>query len=295
MNDAAFKNKDMLEYNYIYTAVIFVVMLFAIICMYSIYMHRQIRQTALFRSIGITKRQLGVMTFYENIVLGIPSLICGAALGAAGTWLILRFALAENIADVKLYIPHKQLLVMALLWTVGIMIARMVINIAALRQLLSQRFTEICHLRKGGDAPVQPCKNLLAAKGRFPHVPQQLRDLLSVQRFDVCHRQFLIPASAGGRCKSRPSPISAATRSGGRRIRRWAQAAQRVTTGIPDAPSKTMSLPPDFPQARQYRWSRSVFRRGGRRWLRSPVWPAAPAAASPAPWETYSGYPAFCG
>lgn len=149
MNDAAFKNKDMLEYNYIYTAVIFVVMLFAIICMYSIYMHRQIRQTALFRSIGITKRQLGVMTFYENIVLGIPSLICGAALGAAGTWLILRFALAENIADVKLYIPHKQLLVMALLWTVGIMIARMAINIAALRQPLTGKMYPVGKRAKG--------------------------------------------------------------------------------------------------------------------------------------------------
>ncbi len=56
---------------------------------------------------------------------------------AVGTWLILRFALAENIAGVKLYIPHKQLLVMALLWTVGIMIARMAINIAALRQPLT--------------------------------------------------------------------------------------------------------------------------------------------------------------
>ena len=126
-------------------------------------------------------------------------------------------------------------------------------DIAALCQLLPQRFTKIGHVLKGGDTTVQPCKDLLAAKGRFSHVPQQLRDLLSVQRFDVCHRQFLIPASAGGRCKSRLSPIAAATMSSGRRIRRWVQAAQRVTAGIPGAPSKTMSRPPDFPQARQCR------------------------------------------
>ena len=61
-------------------------------------------------------------------------------------------------------------------------------DIALLRQLLPQRLGEIGHLVKGGDAPMEPGKDLLAPEGRLPHLFQGSRHLLQCLGFQIGHR-----------------------------------------------------------------------------------------------------------
>ena len=59
-------------------------------------MQKQIRQIALFRSIGVTKRQLRQMQIFEMLFICIPSVALGILFGAGGTWLLLRTALFKK-------------------------------------------------------------------------------------------------------------------------------------------------------------------------------------------------------
>ena len=56
-----------------------------------------------------------------------------------------------------------------------------------LRQLLPQGTGQIAHLFKGGDAPVQPGKDLTAPEGGLSHFPQGMGQLLHRHGFDVSH------------------------------------------------------------------------------------------------------------
>lgn len=86
----------MAVYPFLYLGIIFVTAGIAVVCIYSVRIKKQIQQIALFRSIGITKKQLRLLIFYETICLALPAIIIGFFCGCAETWLALRFLSGMN-------------------------------------------------------------------------------------------------------------------------------------------------------------------------------------------------------
>lgn len=99
-NATKFAQQETQTYNIFFTALIFAVTLLAVVCVNIMQMQKQIRQIALFRSIGVTKRQLRQMQIFEMLFICIPSVALGILLGAGGTWLLLRTALFKNGAEI---------------------------------------------------------------------------------------------------------------------------------------------------------------------------------------------------
>lgn len=128
-----------LNFHYFYGVLIFAVTVFAILCIYALQLPRQVRQIALFRSVGITKRQLRRLALYENLILCLPALVLGAAAGTGGTWAALRLVVYSGSAPIEVSLPWAQLGAMAAVWMLGVFFARLVILQVALREPLIGR------------------------------------------------------------------------------------------------------------------------------------------------------------
>ncbi len=122
-----------------YTGLIFAVTVLAVLCIYAIQLQKQVRQYALFRSIGIKKSQLRKMILFETCLLCVPAAALGAAGGALGTWAVLKLAVYSGSVAVRLALPWELLGPIALVWFLGIVLARLVILQIALREPLTGR------------------------------------------------------------------------------------------------------------------------------------------------------------
>lgn len=123
-----------------FAGLILAVTLLAVVCIYAIRMQDEARQLAIFRSIGITKRQLCVMLLYETLSLGVPAMILGTGAGTLGTWALLRLAVYSGSAPVQVVVPPVLLSAAAGLWLAGVLAARMGVFSVALRAPLTGRF-----------------------------------------------------------------------------------------------------------------------------------------------------------
>ena len=124
-----------------YTMLILAVTLLAVVCIYAIQIQDEARQLAIFRSIGITKRQLCMMLLYETLCLGIPAMLLGVGVGALGTWTLLQLAVYSGSAPVQVVVPSVLLAATAVLWLLGVLLARLIVFLVALRAPLTGRFT----------------------------------------------------------------------------------------------------------------------------------------------------------
>lgn len=122
-----------------YTGLIFLTTLVAVVCIYLTQIRGQVRQMALFRSIGITKRQLKRMLLYETLCLSIPAVILGIFGGGFGTWMLLKILTDIHSAKVYIELPWTQILFAIFLWIAGIVGIRFTIFRLALRQPLGGR------------------------------------------------------------------------------------------------------------------------------------------------------------
>lgn len=138
-NATKFAQQETQTYNIFFTALIFAVTLLAVVCVNIMQMQKQIRQIALFRSIGVTKRQLRQMQIFEMLFICIPSVALGILLGAGGTWLLLRTAMFKNGAEILVDIPFKQVGLAVLCWLFGIILMRLIVFQTALHQPLTGR------------------------------------------------------------------------------------------------------------------------------------------------------------
>ncbi len=139
VNDAARLPEQESAVNYVYTALIFVVTLLAVFCIYTIQMQNQVRQIVLFRSIGITKRQLRVILFYETVAVCVPASLLGTAGGALGTWALLRLAVYSGSVPVQVTVPLQLLWPVLLVWLLGVLMTRLLALQLALRGRLTGR------------------------------------------------------------------------------------------------------------------------------------------------------------
>ena len=123
-----------------YAGLMLAVTVLAVVCIYVIRLQDETRQLAIFRSIGITRRQLCVMLLYETLCLGVPAMIFGVGLGALGTRALLRLALYSGSTPIKVVIKPALLAVAAGSWLAGVLMARLIVFLAALRAPLTGRF-----------------------------------------------------------------------------------------------------------------------------------------------------------
>lgn len=124
-------------FNSFYVVIIFLTTLLAVLCIYMVQMQKQIRQIALSRSIGITKRQLRLMLFFEILCLMLPAMLSGILVGSAGTWVAIKSLIKVITQKVYIAIPAAAIFLVFLLWVLGIFGIRTIILWIALRQPLT--------------------------------------------------------------------------------------------------------------------------------------------------------------
>ena len=123
-----------------FAALILVVTLLSVVCIYAIRIPNEAQQLATFRSIGITKKQLCLMLMYETLCLGIPAMLIGAGVGALGIWALLRLAVYSGSAAIQVVIPPYLLAAAGALWLFGVLAARLTVFLVALRAPLTGGF-----------------------------------------------------------------------------------------------------------------------------------------------------------
>lgn len=139
-NTYAYQETETAVYPFLYLGIIFVTAGIAVVCIYSVRIKKQIQQIALFRSIGITKKQLRILIFYETICLALPAIIVGFFCGCAETWLALRFLSGMN-ERIIIKVPYQVLGVLFFLLIMEIVVIRSLVLQIALRQPLTGRMS----------------------------------------------------------------------------------------------------------------------------------------------------------
>lgn len=139
-NTYAYQETEMAVYPFLYLGIIFVTAGIAVVCIYSVRIKKQIQQIALFRSIGITKKQLRLLIFYETICLALPAIIIGFFCGCAETWLALRFLSGMN-ERIIIKVPYPALGFLFFLLILEIVAVRTLVLQIALRQPLTGRMS----------------------------------------------------------------------------------------------------------------------------------------------------------
>lgn len=120
-----------------YMAMVLCTTWLAVVCVYLVQIKDNIRHITLFRCIGITKRQLVMILFYETCLLIVPAVIVGSAAGILGTGMVLLLYAKVSVENIRLSICWSYFTVAVLLWTAGIFYVRLLVFRVALRQPLT--------------------------------------------------------------------------------------------------------------------------------------------------------------
>lgn len=139
VNTYAYEAETQEGFDSFYIIIIFITTLLAVLCIYMVQMQKQIQQIKLFRSIGITKRQLRQLLLFEILCLAVPAMLMGILMGSAGTWLSIKGLIKVSTQKVYVTIPIIVLLGIFLLWVLGMFGVCAMILWIALRQSLVGR------------------------------------------------------------------------------------------------------------------------------------------------------------
>ena len=125
------------EYHYFNLVLILFTTLVAVIVIYSIQIKEQTRSIRLFRIIGVTKKQLSQIIFYETMVILLPAAAGGVAAGSLATWGLLRVLMEQSTGDFYISIPAVLIAGILMLWFGAVFGTRFLIFHYALRGRLS--------------------------------------------------------------------------------------------------------------------------------------------------------------
>ncbi len=138
-NSAAFDTAQETGSYYFYLGMIFCVTLLAVFYVYLSQMEREVRHLALFRSIGITEKQLRIKLFYETLCLVLPAVLAGLLAAWGVIVLVQHSLLLVHTRKIHIHIPVLVILGLVLLWFAGVLLVRFLLFQAALRQPLRGR------------------------------------------------------------------------------------------------------------------------------------------------------------
>ena len=125
------------EYHYFNLVLILFTTLVAVIVIYSIQIKEQTRSIRLFRIIGVTKKQLSQIIFYETMVILLPAAAGGVAVGSLATWGLLRVLMEQSTGGFYIAIPAVLIAGILMLWFGAVFGTRFLIFHYALRGRLS--------------------------------------------------------------------------------------------------------------------------------------------------------------
>ena len=125
------------EYHYFNLVLILFTTLVAVIVIYSIQIKEQTRSIRLFRIIGVTKKQLSQIIFYETMVILLPAAAGGVAVGSLATWGLLRVLMEQSTGGFYIAIPVVLIAGILMLWFGAVFGTRFLIFHYALRGRLS--------------------------------------------------------------------------------------------------------------------------------------------------------------
>lgn len=125
------------EYHYFNLVLILFTTLVAVTVIYSIQIKEQTRSIRLFRIIGVTKKQLSQIIFYETMVILLPAAAGGVAVGSLATWGLLRVLMEQSTGGFYIAIPAVLIAGILMLWFGAVFGTRFLIFYYALRGRLS--------------------------------------------------------------------------------------------------------------------------------------------------------------
>lgn len=127
------------EVNSFYVWLILAVTLLAVVIIYVLQMQEEVKRIVRLRSIGASKGQLRALILVETMILCLPAMILGTALGCLGLWALLRISTYTGSTSIIINIPWNYLLISAALWIAGVLIIRMITFQIALATPLTGR------------------------------------------------------------------------------------------------------------------------------------------------------------
>lgn len=134
------------EYHYFNLALILLTTLTAVIVIYSIQMKEQARSIRLFRIIGVTKKQLSMIIFYETMLILLPAAAGGIAAGSLATWVLLRLLMEQSTGTFYISVPAVLTAGILLLWFGAVFCTRFLIFRYSLRGRLSAQKRFLFHV-----------------------------------------------------------------------------------------------------------------------------------------------------
>lgn len=145
--------------NGIYTWLVALVAIAAVLCIYLMQLPQELLGFATLRSIGMTRGQLAAMLAIEALLLCLPAALLGTGLGTAATWAALRLLMHSENLLIRLAIPWGRMLSVLFLWGCGVLAARLFPFVLTLHMPLTGRFqppraqaSHVQRLRRGGIA-----------------------------------------------------------------------------------------------------------------------------------------------
>lgn len=115
------------NYQYFNLVLIMLTTLIAVIVIYSMQIKAQMKSIHLFRIIGVTKRQLSKLLFYETLLLILPAAVLGVMAGAIITWGIIQILIQKSISVFYIAIPIKVIIGMICLWFAAVFFTRFLV------------------------------------------------------------------------------------------------------------------------------------------------------------------------
>ena len=129
------------DYNTFYVGLILVITLLAVVAVYLLELQSDVRRIVRLRSLGASKMQLRRLLLLETVLLAVPAVALGTALGAAGTAGLLRLLVFSGSVAVVVDIPWVAVAVTVLLWVLGVAAMRMLTFQAAVRTPMTGRMS----------------------------------------------------------------------------------------------------------------------------------------------------------
>ena len=127
------------DYNTFYVGLILVIALLAVVAVYLLELQSDVRRVVRLRSIGASKTQIRRLLLLETVLLAVPAVALGTALGAAGTVGLLRLLVFSGSVEIVVDIPWGAVAVTVLFWVLGVAAMRMLTFQAAVRTPMTGR------------------------------------------------------------------------------------------------------------------------------------------------------------
>ena len=127
------------DYNTFYVGLILVIALLAVVAVYLLELQSDVRRVVRLRSIGASKTQIRRLLLLETVLLAVPAVALGTALGAAGTVGLLRLLVFSGSVEIVVDIPWSAVAAALALWIFGVGLMRLLTFQLAVRTPMTGR------------------------------------------------------------------------------------------------------------------------------------------------------------